>query len=196
MFRTRLPSIFITCHKMQRLPRNLHVVTTWRSPRIVHGICPWMKVKILFAYVSFSFDYIVLYVFKLFVNLVYISYVIIWYYNVLYFITFFNRGTYMHLISPMCPCWFLGRATHPSRRSYMMLYVYNSSCLGAYISQLKAARMFPLHCLLVSDRHCFPTCLCWDIRPKLITFLPPRKSKSHESRIGKAAASSSWKARP
>jgi hypothetical protein len=92
MFRTRLPSIFITCHKMQRLPRNLHVVTTWRSPRIVHGICPWMKVKILFAYVSFSFDYIVLYVFKLFVNLVYISYVIIWYYNVLYFITFLTEA--------------------------------------------------------------------------------------------------------
>ena len=32
MFRARLPSIFITSHKMPRLPRNLHVVTTWRSP--------------------------------------------------------------------------------------------------------------------------------------------------------------------
>ena len=32
MFRARLPSIFITSHKMPRLPRNLHAVTTWRSP--------------------------------------------------------------------------------------------------------------------------------------------------------------------
>ena len=32
MFRARLPSIFSTCHKMPRLPRNLHLVTTWRSP--------------------------------------------------------------------------------------------------------------------------------------------------------------------
>ena len=30
-FRARLPSIFITCHKMQRLPRDLHLVTTSRS---------------------------------------------------------------------------------------------------------------------------------------------------------------------
>ena len=30
-FRTRLPLIFITCHKMPRLPRNLHLVTTSRS---------------------------------------------------------------------------------------------------------------------------------------------------------------------
>ena len=30
-FRAKLPSIFITCHKMPRLPRNLHVVTTSRS---------------------------------------------------------------------------------------------------------------------------------------------------------------------
>ena len=30
-FRARLPSIFITCHKMPRLPRNLHLVTTLRS---------------------------------------------------------------------------------------------------------------------------------------------------------------------
>ena len=32
MFRVRLPSIFSTCQKMPRLPRNLHLVTTWRSP--------------------------------------------------------------------------------------------------------------------------------------------------------------------
>ena len=32
MFRARLPSIFSTCQKMPRLPRNLHFVTTWRSP--------------------------------------------------------------------------------------------------------------------------------------------------------------------
>ena len=32
MFRARLPSIFSTCHKMPRLPRNLHLVATWRSP--------------------------------------------------------------------------------------------------------------------------------------------------------------------
>ena len=32
MFRARLPSIFITSHKMPRLPRNLHPVATWRSP--------------------------------------------------------------------------------------------------------------------------------------------------------------------
>ena len=32
MFRARLPSIFSTCEKMPRLPRNLHLVTTWRSP--------------------------------------------------------------------------------------------------------------------------------------------------------------------
>ena len=32
MFRARLPSIFSTCHKMPRLPRNLHLVATWHSP--------------------------------------------------------------------------------------------------------------------------------------------------------------------
>ena len=32
MFHARLPSIFNTCEKMPRLPRNLHLVTTWRSP--------------------------------------------------------------------------------------------------------------------------------------------------------------------
>ena len=32
MFRARLPSIFSTSHKMPRLPQNLHVVTTGRSP--------------------------------------------------------------------------------------------------------------------------------------------------------------------
>ena len=32
MFRARLPSIFSTCQKMPRLPRNLHLVATWRSP--------------------------------------------------------------------------------------------------------------------------------------------------------------------
>ena len=32
MFRATLPPIVITCHKMPRQPRNLHVVTTWRSP--------------------------------------------------------------------------------------------------------------------------------------------------------------------
>ena len=31
MFRARLPSIFRTCHKMPRLPRNVHLVTTSRS---------------------------------------------------------------------------------------------------------------------------------------------------------------------
>ena len=37
MFRARLPSIFITSHKMPRLPRNLHLVATWRSP--ANAIC-------------------------------------------------------------------------------------------------------------------------------------------------------------
>ena len=37
MFRARLPSIFNTCQKMPRLPRNLHFVTTWRSP--ANAIC-------------------------------------------------------------------------------------------------------------------------------------------------------------
>ena len=32
MFCARLPSIFSTSHKMPRLPRNLHLVATWRSP--------------------------------------------------------------------------------------------------------------------------------------------------------------------
>ena len=32
MFRARLLSIFSTCQKMPRLPRNLHLVATWRSP--------------------------------------------------------------------------------------------------------------------------------------------------------------------
>ena len=32
MFRARLPSIFITSHKMPRLPWNLHLVATWHSP--------------------------------------------------------------------------------------------------------------------------------------------------------------------
>ena len=32
MFRARLPSIFIPSHKMPRLPGNLHLVATWRSP--------------------------------------------------------------------------------------------------------------------------------------------------------------------
>ena len=32
MFRAKLPSIFITSHKMPHLPRNLHLVATWRSP--------------------------------------------------------------------------------------------------------------------------------------------------------------------
>ena len=32
MFRATLPSIFSASHKMQRLPRNLHLVATWRSP--------------------------------------------------------------------------------------------------------------------------------------------------------------------
>ena len=34
VFRARLPSIFITCHKLRRLPSNLHAVTTWCSPDI------------------------------------------------------------------------------------------------------------------------------------------------------------------
>ena len=33
-FRARLPSIFMTCHKMPRLPQNLHPVTTSRSADI------------------------------------------------------------------------------------------------------------------------------------------------------------------
>ena len=37
MFRARLPSIFSTSHKMPRLPRNLHLVATWRSP--ANAIC-------------------------------------------------------------------------------------------------------------------------------------------------------------
>ena len=32
MFCVRLPSIFTTSHKMPHLPRNLHLVATWRSP--------------------------------------------------------------------------------------------------------------------------------------------------------------------
>ena len=32
MFHARLPSIFSTCHKMPRLPQNLHLVTTSRGP--------------------------------------------------------------------------------------------------------------------------------------------------------------------
>ena len=32
MFRARLPSIFSASRKMPRLPRNLHLVATWRSP--------------------------------------------------------------------------------------------------------------------------------------------------------------------
>ena len=31
-FRARLPSIFSTSHKLPHLPRNLHLVATWRSP--------------------------------------------------------------------------------------------------------------------------------------------------------------------
>ena len=37
MFRARLPWIFSTCHKMPRLPRNLHLVATWRST--ANAIC-------------------------------------------------------------------------------------------------------------------------------------------------------------
>ena len=37
MFRAKLPSIFITSHKMPHLPRNLHLVATWRSP--TNAIC-------------------------------------------------------------------------------------------------------------------------------------------------------------
>ena len=37
MFRARLPPNFITPHKMPRLPRNLHLATTSRSPAI--AIC-------------------------------------------------------------------------------------------------------------------------------------------------------------
>ena len=37
MFRARLPWIFSTSHKMPRLPRNLHLVATWRSP--ANAIC-------------------------------------------------------------------------------------------------------------------------------------------------------------
>ena len=32
MFPARLPSIFSTSHELPRLPRNLHLVATWRSP--------------------------------------------------------------------------------------------------------------------------------------------------------------------
>ena len=37
MFRARFPSIFSTSHKMPRLPRNLHLVATWRST--ANAIC-------------------------------------------------------------------------------------------------------------------------------------------------------------
>ena len=37
MFRARHLSIFSTCHKMPRLPQNLHLVATWRSP--ANAIC-------------------------------------------------------------------------------------------------------------------------------------------------------------
>ena len=37
MFPARLLSIFSTCHKMPRLPQNLHLVATWRSP--ANAIC-------------------------------------------------------------------------------------------------------------------------------------------------------------
>ena len=37
MFRARLPSIFSTSHKMPRLPRNVHLVATWRS--LANAIC-------------------------------------------------------------------------------------------------------------------------------------------------------------
>ena len=37
MFCARLPSIFITSHKMPRVPRNLHLVDTWHSP--ANAIC-------------------------------------------------------------------------------------------------------------------------------------------------------------
>ena len=37
MFHARLPSIFSTSRKMPRLPRNLHLVATWRSP--ANAIC-------------------------------------------------------------------------------------------------------------------------------------------------------------
>ena len=37
MFRARLPSVFSTSHKMPRLPRNLHLFATWRSP--ANAIC-------------------------------------------------------------------------------------------------------------------------------------------------------------
>ena len=37
MFRARLPSIFNASHKMPCLPRNLHLVATWRSP--ANAIC-------------------------------------------------------------------------------------------------------------------------------------------------------------
>ena len=37
MFRARLPSFFNASHKMPRLPRNLHLVATWRSP--ANAIC-------------------------------------------------------------------------------------------------------------------------------------------------------------
>ena len=37
MFRARLPSIFSTSHKMPPVPRNLHLVATWRSP--ANAIC-------------------------------------------------------------------------------------------------------------------------------------------------------------
>ena len=37
IFRARLPSFFNASHKMPRLPRNLHLVDTWRSP--ANAIC-------------------------------------------------------------------------------------------------------------------------------------------------------------
>ena len=41
MFRARLPWIFSTSQKMPRLPRNLHLVATWRSP--ANAICKKRK---------------------------------------------------------------------------------------------------------------------------------------------------------
>ena len=45
MFRARLPSMFITSHKMPRLPRNLHLLATWRSPD--NAIRPRTRTKVL-----------------------------------------------------------------------------------------------------------------------------------------------------
>ena len=45
----RPPSIFIIRHKMQRLPRNLHVATTWRNDDgALQSAAPATKMQLIF----------------------------------------------------------------------------------------------------------------------------------------------------